>query len=322
LAPGADASRCIGIDHPITELLMKAFTGKLLPRLVIAAILIQYAVAATSEITTMTEAESKMFTVSASYERYMGRWSRLLAPVYVSFAGVQNGDRVLDVGTGTGALMSALEAGTTSTALAGIDPSEGFINFAKKNAGSGRATFEVGDAQALRFEDASFDHTMSMLVMNFIPDHEKAIAEMRRVTRPDGIVSSCVWDYNAGMRSLRIFWDEVVALDPAMTSKDERNMKLTREGQLGQLWRKAGLINVQEKALAIEQAFTSFDDYWGPFLTGIGPGGAYVASLTEERRRQLESRLRKRLFGARDDGAFVLKAQVWCVRGEVPKSRG
>jgi ubiquinone/menaquinone biosynthesis C-methylase UbiE len=265
-----------------------------------------------------TEAEAKMFTVSAGYERYMGRWSRLLAPVYVAFAGPKDGQRVLDVGSGTGALASALEAALGSSEIVGIDPSAGFIAYATKNAKSGRARFEVGDAQKLRFGDASFDQTMSLLVMNFIPDHAKAIAEMRRVTRPGGVVSSCVWDYGEGMESLRIFWDEVVALDPAAEPKHERNMKLTRQGQLGGLWKSAGLANIQEKPLVIDQAFASFDDYWGPFLTGVGPGGAYVVSLPEERRKQLEARMRSRLLGDRAAGAFTLKARVWCVRGEVP----
>jgi len=289
--------------------------------LVIAVLLGQDTIAATQEGTKMTEAEAKLFSVSAGYERFMGRWSRLLAPAYIAFAGVKDGDRVLDVGTGTGALASALEAATTSSEIVGIDPSAGFINYAKKNVKSGRASFEVGDAQALRFADESFDQTMALLVMNFVPDHNKAIVEMRRVTRPQGVVSACVWDYNAGMEMLRFFWDEVVALEPVMAPKDERNMKLSREGQLGELWKKAGLVNVQEKPLVIEQAYTSFDDYWGPFLKGAGPGGAYVVSLSDERRRQLETRMRKRLLGNRDDGAFVLKAQAWCVRGEAPKAR-
>ena len=268
----------------------------------------------------MTEAEAKMFSMSAGYERYMGRWSRLLVPGYLAFAGVRNGDRVLDVGTGTGSLASILEATRGSSEIVGIDPSEGFISYAKKNAKSGRLRYEVGDAQALQFRDASFDQTMALLVMNFIPDHDKAIGEMRRVTRPQGVVSACVWDYNAGMEMLRFFWDEVVALDPAMTPKDERNMKLSREGQLGELWKKAGFVDIREKPVVIEQAYTSFDDYWGPFLKGAGPGGAFVVSLSDERRRQLEARMRKRLLGDREDGAFVLKARAWCVRGEVPKA--
>ena len=294
-------------------------TVLLLP-LMIAALPVQNAIAATQEDAKMTEAEAKMFSMSAEYERFMGRWSRLLAPKYIAFAGVKNGDRVLDVGTGTGSLASALETTMTSSEIVGIDPSEGFINYAKKNAKSGRARFEVGDAQALRFPDASFDQTMALLVMNFVPDHNKAIGEMRRVTRPQGVVSACVWDYNAGMQMLRFFWDEAVALDPAIEPKDERHMKLSREGQLGELWKKAGLVNVQEKPLAIDQTYASFDDYWGPFLRGAGPGGAYVVSLSEERRRQLEARMRKRLLGNREDGAFVLEARAWCVRGEVPKA--
>ena len=294
-------------------------TVLLLP-LMIAALPVQNAIAATQEDAKMTEAEAKMFSMSAEYERFMGRWSRLLAPKYIAFAGVKNGDRVLDVGTGTGSLASALETTMTSSEIVGIDPSEGFINYAKKNAKSGRARFEVGDAQALRFPDASFDQTMALLVMNFVPDHNKAIGEMRRVTRPQGVVSACVWDYNAGMQMLRFFWDEAVALDPAIEPKDERHMKLSREGQLGELWKKAGLVNVQEKPLAIDQTYASFDDYWGPFLRGAGPGGAYVVSLSEERRRQLEARMRKRLLGNREDGVFVLEARAWCVRGEVPKA--
>jgi len=256
--------------------------------------------------------------MSEGYERFMGRWSRLLAPAYISFAGIRNGERILDVGTGTGSVATTLAAAMPSSEIVGIDPSEAFISHAKSNTRSERVRFEVGDAQALPQKDAAFDHAMSLLVMNFVPDHEKALGEMRRVTRPGGAVSACVWDYNAGMEMLRFFWDEVVALDPAMESKDERHMKLSREGQLGALWRKAGLTDVQERSLSIEQRYVSFDDYWMPFLKGAGPGGAYVVSLNDQRRRQLGARLQERLLGDRKDGPFTLKARAWCVRGNVP----
>ncbi|HEY1290322.1 MAG TPA: class I SAM-dependent methyltransferase [Burkholderiales bacterium] len=258
-----------------------------------------------------------MFSMASGYEQYMGRWSRLLAPDFVTFSGVRDGERILDVGTGTGALATALEEATRTSEIAGVDPSAGFIEHAKKNAVSGRVRFEVGDAQALPYGDASFDHAMALLVINFVPDHAKALREMRRVTRPSGVVSACVWDYGAGMESLRIFWDEAVALDPAAAPRHERNMKLAREGELGALWKGSGLANVRETALVIEQAFSSFDDYWAPFLNGTGPGGAYVASLPEERRRRLEARLRGRLLGSRPDGRFALQARAWCVRGEL-----
>jgi SAM-dependent methyltransferase len=267
----------------------------------------------------LTQAEARMFSLGDAYELYMGRWSRLLAPAYVSFAAVRDGERVLDVGTGTGALAATLEAKTQTSEIVGVDPSAGFIAYAQKGAKSARLRFEVGDGQALRYRDASFDQTMSQLVINFIPDHEKTIREMRRVTRPGGVVSACTWDYADGMESLRIFWDEVVALEPAAAPKHERNMKLTRKGELGELWRNAGLVGVEEKPLVIEQAFSSFDDYWGPFLKGTGPGGAYVVSLSDERRRQLEARMRKRLLGGEADRAFALKARAWCVRGKVPR---
>jgi SAM-dependent methyltransferase len=245
-----------------------------------------------------------MFEIGDAYEHYMGRWSRLLAPRYAAFAGVEDGERVLDVGAGTGALAASL----TRSAVVGVDPSAAFVAHAAKQVGSAR--FEVGDAQALRFGDAAFDHAMAMLVINFVPDHAKALAEMRRVTRVGGVVSACVWDYGDGMESLRIFWDEAIALDPAAAPKHERNMKLSRRGELGELWTKAGLAEVREDAIVIEQAFSSFADYWGPFLKGVGPGGAYVATLSDERRRQLEARLRDRL-----EGSLLLKARAWCVKG-------
>jgi len=265
-----------------------------------------------------TEAEAKMFAVSAGYERFMGRWSRLLAPDYIAFAGIKNGDRVLDVGTGTGSLATTLEATMPESEIVGIDPSDGFIAYAQKNAKSTRAHFEVGNAQALKFNDGSFDDTLALLVINFVPDQGKAVAEMRRVTRPQGIVSACVWDYDRGMQMLRFFWDEAVAFDPAIEPKDERHMKLSHQGELGDLWRQAGLINIKEEPLTIDQAYSSFNDYWEPFTKGAGPGGAYVVSLSQERREQLEARIRKRLLGDRDDGPFKLTATAWCVRGQVP----
>jgi SAM-dependent methyltransferase len=266
----------------------------------------------------MTDSEARMFAMSAAYEHFMGRWSRILAPVYVLFAGVGNGDRVLDIGAGTGSLSLAVDAMPGVKEVVGIDPSEGLLAHARKNAKAGRPRFEVGDAQSLKFENASFDKTMTLLVINFVPDHDKAIAEMRRVTRPGGGVSACVWDYNDGMEMLRFFWDEAVTLDPAAEKRDERHMKLTREGHLGDAWKKAGLTNVQEKPLVIEQSYTSFDDYWEPFLKGAGPAGAYVVALPEDRRQQLESRLRKRLLSGKSDGPFVLKARAWAVKGDAP----
>jgi ubiquinone/menaquinone biosynthesis C-methylase UbiE len=305
-----------GCSRASLESAMKIFASGIVLSLLMVA-----AVPATgfAQDANLTEAEAKMFAATAGYERFMGRWSRLLAPAYIAFAGVKDGDRVLDVGTGTGSLAAAVEARMPASEIVGVDPSEGFIAYAQKNAKSLRVHFEVGDAQALKFKDGSFDNTLALLVMNFVPDHDKAVAEMRRVTRARGVVSACVWDYDSGMQTLRFFRDEAVALDPAAEPKDERHMKLSRQGQLGEVWRRAGLMNIKEEALAIAQDYASFNDYWEPFTKGAGPGGAYVVSLAEDRRQQLEARMRRRLLGDRHDGPFTLTARVWCVRGEVPE---
>lgn len=259
-----------------------------------------------------------MFAKNTEYEHFMGRWSRVLSPQHLRFAGVKNGARVLDVGAGTGALASLVAASMPACEVTGIDPSPAFVEFAQRQATSKREHFEVGDAQALRFETGAFDATLAQLVMNFIPDHDKAAREMKRVTRPGGVVSACVWGYDDGMDMLLYFWDEVVADDPLMASKSERTMKLTKQGQLAEVWRQAGLVEVQEAPLEVPLTFSSFDDYWRPFLDGVGPAGAYVASLDEAGRKKIEQRLRARLLGDRVDGPISLKARAWCVRGLVP----
>jgi SAM-dependent methyltransferase len=260
-----------------------------------------------------------MFAMGEDYELFMGRWGTRLAPLFVTFAEIRDGDHVLDVGAGTGAVALTIEATKASSQVVGIDPSAGLLEYGRRRAKSARVRFEVGDAQSLRFENGAFDKTVAQLVMNFIPDHEKALLEMVRVTRPGGVVSACVWDYGAGMQMLRFFWDEAVALDPAAAVKDERNMKLSQRGELGDLWRKAGLSAVEESQLSFEQRFASFDDYWVPFLKGAGPGGEYVQSLRAAQRDLLTARLRARLSKGASDGSFSLDATANCVRGVVPK---
>jgi ubiquinone/menaquinone biosynthesis C-methylase UbiE len=156
--------------------------SKLAGRIVVSSLMIAALPGggAVAQSTKVTEAEAKMFAASAGYERFMGRWSQLLAPHFVAFAGIKNGQRVLDVGTGTGSAAAAAEASMPASEIVGIDPSQAFIAHAQKHAKSARAHFEVGDAQALKFKDASFDQTLALLVMNFIPDHGKAIAESPR----------------------------------------------------------------------------------------------------------------------------------------------
>jgi SAM-dependent methyltransferase len=153
--------------------------------------------------------------------------------------------------------------------------------------------------------------------MNFIPDPAKAVREMIRVTRPGGVVAAAVWDYGEGMEMLRVFWDEAVALDGGVAARDERTMPLCRRGELRALWRASGLQRVEEEPIEIELSFTSFDDYWSPFLGGQGPAGAYVRSLPASARAALESRLRARLLRDGGDAPFSLRARAWAVKGVI-----
>jgi len=259
-----------------------------------------------------------MFSEAEAYERFMGRWSARLAPLFVKFAGIRDGDAVLDVGSGTGALTLHVADVAPSSRITGVDPSADYVDFAQKRVLTNRVNFEVGDAQRLRFSDSTFDRTFALLMMNFIPDRTKALREMIRVTRPDGFVAAAVWDYGEGMEMLRIFWDEAVAQDPAITARDERHMPLSRNGELEAFWRENGLLNVVGQPLTVQLDFSSFDDFWTPFLAGQGPAGSHVASASAEQRVELQNRLRRRLLGDSSDRPITLQARAWAVKGVVP----
>jgi SAM-dependent methyltransferase len=259
-----------------------------------------------------------MFAQSHAYEPFMGRWSRRLAPLFVDFAGVQDGESVLDVGAGTGALASAILEARPKAHVTGVDVAPDYVAAARQRAVGRGVRFVVGDVQALDFSDATFDRTVSLLAMNFVPDPARALAEQIRVTRPGGLIAAAVWDYAEGMQMLRAFWNEAVAADPAADARDERHMRLCRHTQLSALWLSQGMLAVGERALSIQQPFASFDDYWNPFLGGQGPAGSYVAGLTADQRDALRERLRRLLAGSNGGGPFVLTARAWAVKGYAP----
>jgi SAM-dependent methyltransferase len=251
------------------------------------------------------------------YDFLMGRWSRSMAPLLVQHADVQDGDKVLDIGCGTGSLTKALLDVAPTTQVTGVDGSADFIEICRQGLNDSRATLDQGDAQSLPYSDNSFDKCLSLLVMNFIPDPGQAVKEMCRVTRAGGTVTAAVWDYGEGMEMLRHLWDEAASIDASAIPKHEGNMPLCRKGELSALWTDCGLTAVNETALSIPMKFDSFDDYWAPFLTGIGPSGSYVTGLDAATQTQLRERLREKLVQGNAGTAFGMKARAWAVRGNV-----
>jgi ubiquinone/menaquinone biosynthesis C-methylase UbiE len=260
-----------------------------------------------------------MFGNAQAYERFMGRWSRWVAPPLVEFADVPDAVRVLDVGSGTGSLAFAIARKNVRAHVSGIDPSAEYVEYAKSgNPFPERVEFQTGDAQQLRFSDATFDASLSLLVFNFIPDPRKALQEIKRVTKPGGRVSAANWDYSSGMQMLRVFWDAAVSLEPSAEKLDEKHMPLCRASELTKLWTQAGLQEVRETALDFTMRFESFADYWDPFLLGQGPAGAYVQTIGDVRLGALREEVKRRLPLAGENRAFELPARAWAVCGTVP----
>lgn len=260
-----------------------------------------------------------MFGDAEAYERFMGRWSHLLARPLVNFTDIADGARILDVGSGTGSLAFAVAEGKARAQIVGIDPSEEYVAYANsKNRFANRASFQTGDSQQMSFPDASFDASVSLLVFNYIPDSLKALREVRRVTKPGGRISAAVWDYGAGMRMLRAFWDAATSLDQTAEKLDQKNMPLCRAGELAELWKKGGLQNVQERPLDITQRFASFADYWDPFLLGQGSAGAYAGRLDRDQLRALRNEVKRRLSVSTENAPLALAARAWAVRGTAP----
>lgn len=252
-----------------------------------------------------------------AYERYVGRWSRPVAAEFVRWLGLPSGLRWMDVGCGTGALASAVLAAANPAGVRGYDLSAEHVAAARARVPDRRAVFAQADATALPDAADSCDAAVSGLVLNFVPDPARALAEMRRVVRPGGTVAVYVWDYAGGMQLMRVFWDAAVELDPSAAELDEaRRFPLCRPRPLRALFDAAGLRGVRGREIDVPTRFADFDDYWQPFLGGQGPAPGYVMSLGEERRAALRERVRRSLPFA-PDGTIPLAARAWAIRGTV-----
>lgn len=254
-----------------------------------------------------------------SYDVLMGRWSRLLAPHFVEWSRLPSNGKVLDVGSGTGALSQAV-ADAGARRVQGVDMSQGYADHATALLGEDypQVAFEAGDAMALRFKEESFDASVSGLVLNFVPDASVAVHEMRRVVRPEGVVAAYVWDYAGGMELLRRFWDAAISLDPDASALDEGNrFAICDPKELDRVFRGAGLEEVETAYIDQPIAFHDFEDYWEPFLGGQGPSGGYAMGLREEDRVRFREALRASL-ATEADGSIPMILRAWTARGVAP----
>jgi ubiquinone/menaquinone biosynthesis C-methylase UbiE len=248
------------------------------------------------------------FDVAAeAYDSYMGKYSIQLSAQLADFAGVRDGQRVVDVGCGPGALTAELVARLGPGAVAAVDPSTPFVAAARaRNPG---VDVQQASAAHLPFPDAAFDAALAQLVVHFMADPVAGLAEMARVTRPNGVVAACVWDHASDQGPLSLFWQAARDLDPQ--APDESQLAGVREGHLAELFEAAGLREIERAIVSASVEHQDFEEWWEPFTQGVGPAGSHVAGLDAKRRAELREHCRALLPG----GAFVITARAWAVRG-------
>jgi len=252
------------------------------------------------------------FQVSGdAYDRFMGRYSRELAPLFADFAGVASGQRVLDVGCGSGVLTEELARRVGADQVAGVDPSPLLEACAERVPD---AELKQGNAESLPWPDDSFDAALAQLVVHFMDDPPAGAAEMRRVTRPGGVTAACVWDFGEGMQLLRLFWQSVRTVDPGADA--ETNPYGKREN-LERLWRDSGHEDVETDGLEVSTRYEDFDELWSSFLLGAGPAGQYALALPPDTQAVVRQEYFRRL--GEPEGDFTLDARAWAVRGVVPE---
>lgn len=240
-----------------------------------------------------------------AYDRFMGRFSRPLAPLFADAAGVAAsaaGQRALDVGCGPGALTEVLVERLGAGDVVGVEPSPPFLAAARARL-PGVELHQAG-AEALPFDDGSFDRTLAQLVVHFMADPVAGLREMGRVTRPGGVVAACVWDHGGGHGPLSTFWRAAVQVDPSV--RGEGHLPGSTDGDLPRLADAAGLREARQDRIAVRVHFPAFEDWWAPFEHGVGPAGGYVGSLDADQRAAVRDRCRA-LLGE----SFDLEAAAW-----------
>jgi SAM-dependent methyltransferase len=255
------------------------------------------------------------FAVEAeAYDRFVGRYGEALGRALAEREGIERGMSALDVGAGTGKLTGVLAEILGEDKVAAVEPSEPFVAALRER--FPEADVRPGRAEELPFEEGSFDAAFAQLVVNFLSDPERGVAEMLRVTRDGGVIAAAVWDYGQEMMMLTTFWESAAALDErGVEARDERSrMRFRQEGGLAELWRTSGIRETQGGEIVVSASYESFDDLWAPFTAGVGPPGAYASSLEPSAQAALREDYFRRLGSP--EGPFELTARAWYAVGK------
>ncbi|SFN58322.1 Methyltransferase domain-containing protein [Mesorhizobium sp. NFR06] len=265
---------------------------------------------------------TSIFTVHAAsgYEQLMGRWSRRLATKFIDFAGLAAGEKILDVGCGTGSLTFELAKSADLTEIQAIDFSPVFVEAARQRNTDPRITIAQADATALPFADGTFDRSLALLVLHFVPETGKAVAEMRRVVRPGGVAAAVVWDHYGGMPGMRMIIDTVAALSESGRQMRNRYcfQPMMQPGEMKRTFVEQGLADVTEAELMVRMDYENFDDFWAPIAAGEGPLGKYMTTLDTAELERVEAAVRDAYQAGRPDGPRSFASVAWACRGIVP----
>lgn len=253
---------------------------------------------------------------ATAYERYVGQWSRIIAPRFVHWLAAPPGSAWLDIACGTGALTQAILDHKQPSTIDALDPSPAYLRAAQANLKDPRVRFRQGAAESLPYPDATFDITVSGLVLNFI-DAPRALAEQRRVTKPGGTIAAYIWDYAGAYEYARLFWDSAHAVDPGVTPFDPRQKyPLCGSDKLDDVFRKSGLADALTIPIDATASFSTFDAYWSAIDARQGSMAEYLSSISDATRAKIRGELATRV--RRDaDGGVHLNLRAIAVKGRV-----
>jgi SAM-dependent methyltransferase len=252
------------------------------------------------------------------YEAFMGRWSEHLASLFLGHVNVAPGGRVLDVACGTGVLTKALaQAGAH---VIGVDASEGYLEGARRRRSHPNIAYEHGDVRKMRFDNDVFDAAVSTLALDVIPEIEEVVAEMKRVTRPGGVVASAVTQFFGGMPAFDLVYNTGAVLEAeiARTRSIRSGRQLFWPNGQAVLWRKLGLEHVAEVPVVVDCEYQSFADYWATFTDGPGSVTGMLKTLPDDARGTIEHHVRDGYLVGLPDGPRSFPMMFRVVRGLVP----